>query len=139
MGRSSNCLKFLYFSIGMHYEGTVYSEYLSCPQVHLTSWGDVLQSAQSRQAVLWVVGIQIIHLLDKYHSIYLVEGTLIAFGRSSAVPHANEHAQDVPGMKLCSATTPIRYELPDLLCTPCALDTTLRHDVVDTIIILSQF
>src|ERR1700677_320430 len=50
MGRSSNCLKFLYFSIGIHYEGIVYSEYLSCPQVHLTSWGDVLQSAQSRQA-----------------------------------------------------------------------------------------
>ena len=48
----------------MHYEGTVYSEYLSCPQVHLTSWGDVLQSAQSRQAVLWVVAIQIIRLLQ---------------------------------------------------------------------------
>src|ERR1700683_2890711 len=86
MGRSSNCLKILFFSIRMHYEGTVYSEYLSCPQVHLTSWGDVLQSAQSGQAVLWVVGIQIIHLLDKYHSIYLVEETHIIFGRSSAVP-----------------------------------------------------
>src|ERR1700683_4979291 len=57
MGRPSNCLKVLYFSIGMHYEGAVCLEYLSCPQVHLTSWGDVLQSAQSRQAVLWVVGI----------------------------------------------------------------------------------
>ena len=86
MGRSSNCLKILYFSIGMHYEGIVYSEYLSCPQVHLTSWGDVLQSAQSRQAVLWVVGIQIIHLLDEYHSIYLLEGTHMIFGHSSAVP-----------------------------------------------------
>src|SRR6202050_708564 len=75
MGRSSNCLKILYFSIEMHYEGMVYSEYSSCPQVHLTSWGDVLQNAQSRQTVLWVVGIQIIHLLDKYHSIYLLEGT----------------------------------------------------------------
>src|ERR1700683_1094845 len=70
----------------MHYKGTVYSEYLSCPQVHLTSWGDVLHSAQSRQAVLWVVGIQIIHMLDKYHSIYLVKGTHIIFGCSSAVP-----------------------------------------------------
>src|ERR1700683_551484 len=79
MGKSSNCLKNLYFSIGMHYEGTVYSEYLSCPQVHLTIWGDVLQSAQSKQAVLWVVGIQIIHLLDRYHSIYLVEGTHTIF------------------------------------------------------------
>src|ERR1700683_2390911 len=116
MGRSLNCLKNLYFSIGMHYEGTVYSEYLSCPQVHLTSWGDVLQSAQSRQAVLWLVGIQIIYLSDEYHSIYLVEGTHIIFGRSSVVPHANEHAQDVPRMKFCSATTPIRYELPDLAC-----------------------
>ena len=100
----------------MHYEGTVYSEYSLCPQVHLTSWGDVLQSAQSRQAVLWVVGIQIIHLLDIYHSIYSVEGTHIISGHSSAVPHANEHARDVPGIKLCSATTPIRYELPDLVC-----------------------
>src|ERR1700683_5103366 len=98
MGRSSNCLKILFFSIGMHHEGTVYSEYSSCPQVHLTSWGDVLQSAQSRQAVLWVVGIQIIHLLDKYHFIYLVEGTDIIFGCSSAVPRANEHARDVLGM-----------------------------------------
>ena len=80
----------------MHYEGTVYSEYLLYPQVHLTSWEDVLQSAQSRQAVLWVVGIQIIHLLDKYHFIYLVKGTRIIFGGSSAVPHANEHAPDVP-------------------------------------------
>src|ERR1700677_1173990 len=105
MRRSSNCLKILYFSIGMHYEGIVYSEYLSCPQVHLTSWGDVLQSAQSRQAVLWVVGIQIIYLLDKYHSIYLVKGTHIILGRSSAVRLANEHAHDVPGMKLCPATT----------------------------------
>src|ERR1700683_2069865 len=86
MGRSSNCLKFLYFSIGMYYEGTVYSEYSLCPQVHLTSWGDVLQSAQSRQAVLWVVGIPIIYLLDEYHSIYLVEGTNIIFGRYSVVP-----------------------------------------------------
>src|ERR1700683_4953450 len=111
MGRSSNCLKILYFSIEMHYEGMVYSEYSSCPQVHLTSWGDVLQSDQSRQAVLWVVGIQIIHLLDKYHSIYLVEGAQINFGHSSAVPRAKEHAQDVPRMKLCSATTLIRYEL----------------------------
>src|ERR1700677_3104293 len=116
MRRSSNCLKILYFSIGMHYEGIVYSEYLSCPQVHLTSWGDVLQSAQSRQAVLWVVGIQIIDLLDEYHFTRLVEETHIIFGRSSAVLRANEHAQDVPGMKLCSATTPIRYELPDLAC-----------------------
>src|ERR1700683_4384654 len=96
MGRPSNCLKILYIFIEMHYEGTVYSEYLSCPQVHLTRWGDVLHRAQSRQAVLWVVGIQIIHLLDKYHSIYLVKGTHIIFGHSSAVPHANEHAQDVP-------------------------------------------
>src|SRR6202050_946877 len=86
MGKSSNYHKILYFSIRMHYKGTVYSEYLSCPQVHLTSWGDVLQSAQSRQAVLWVVGIQIIHLLDKYHFIYLVKGTHITFGCSSAVP-----------------------------------------------------
>ena len=100
----------------MHYEGTVYSEYLSRPQVHLTSWGDVLQSAQSRQAVLWVVAIQIIRLLNKYDFIYVVGETHIIFGRSSAVPRANEHAQDVPGMKLCSATTPIRYELPDLAC-----------------------
>src|ERR1700677_942681 len=98
MGRSLNCLKILYFAIAMHYEVTVYSEYLSCPQVHITSWGDILQSAQSRQAVLWVVGIQIIHLLDKYHSIYLVEGTHMIFGHSSAVPHANEHARDVPRM-----------------------------------------
>src|ERR1700676_5063958 len=98
MGKSSNCLKILCFSIGMHYEGTVCLEYLSCPQVHLTSWGDVLQSAQSRQAVLWVVGTQIIHLLDRYHFIYLVEGTHIIFGHSSAVPRANEHAQDVPRM-----------------------------------------
>jgi hypothetical protein len=82
----------------MHYKGTVYSEYLSCPQVHLTSWGDVLQSAQSRQAVRWVVGIQIIRLLNKYHSIYLVKGTHIILRHSSAVPHANEHAQYVPGM-----------------------------------------
>src|ERR1700683_5275052 len=116
MGRSSNCLKILYFSIGMYYEGIVYSEYLSYPQVHLTGWGDVLQSAQSRQAVLWVVGIKIIHLLDKYHSIYSVEWTHIISGHSSAVPRANEHARDVPGMKLCSATTPIQYELPDLAC-----------------------
>ena len=76
----------------------MYSEYLSQPQVYLTSWGDVLQSAQSGQAVLWVVAIQIIHLLDKYHFIYLVEGTHIIFGCSSAVPCANEHARDVPGM-----------------------------------------
>ena len=76
----------------------MYSEYLSQPQVYLTSWGDVFQSAQSGQAVLWVVAIQIIHLLDKYHFIYLVEGTHIIFGCSSAVPRANEHAQDVPGM-----------------------------------------
>src|ERR1700679_3578350 len=116
MGRSSNCLKILYFSIEMHYEGTVYSEYLSCPQVHLTSWGDVLQSTQSRQAVLWVVGIQIIHLLDKYHSIYSVEGIHIISGQSSAVPHANEHAQDMPAMKPCSDTTLIRYELQYLAC-----------------------
>src|ERR1700676_4602906 len=116
MGKSSNCLKILCFSIGMHYEGIVYSEYLSCPQVHLTSWGDVLQSAQSRQAVLWVVGIQIIHLLNEYHSIYLVEETHMILGRSSAVPRANQHPQDRPGMKLCSATTLIRYELPDLAC-----------------------
>src|ERR1700683_5822852 len=100
MGRSSNCLKILYFFIGMNYEGIVYSEYLSCPQVHLTSWGDVLQSAQNRQAVLWVVGIQIIHWLDEYHSIYPVKGTHIILGRSSAVPRANEHAQDVPETKL---------------------------------------
>src|ERR1700677_4139831 len=100
----------------MHYEGIVYSEYLSCPQVHLTSWGDVLQSAQSRQAVLWVVGIQMIHLLDIYHSIYSVEGTHIIFRHSSSVPRANEHARNVPGMKLCSATPPIWYELPDLAC-----------------------
>jgi hypothetical protein len=70
----------------------VYSEYLSCPQVHLTRWGDDLQSAQSKQAVLWVVGIQIFCLLDKYHSIYLVEGTHIVFGCFSAVPRTNEHA-----------------------------------------------
>ena len=76
----------------------MYSEYLSRPQVYLTSWGDVLQSAQSRQAVLWVVAIQIICLLDEYDFIYLVEGTHIIFGCSSAVPHANEHARDVPGM-----------------------------------------
>ena len=76
----------------------MYSEYLSQPQVHLTSWGDVLQSAQSRQAVLWVVAIQIIRLLNKYDFIYLVEGTHIIFGCSSAVPRANEHARDVPGM-----------------------------------------
>ena len=68
----------------------MYSEYLSCPQVHLTSWGDVLQSVQSRQAVLWVVGIQIIHLLDEYHSIYLLEGTHMIFGHSSAVPRGLE-------------------------------------------------
>ena len=57
MGRFSNCLKRLDLVIGIYYKGTVYSEYLSQPQVHLTSWGDVLQSAQSRQAVLWVAGI----------------------------------------------------------------------------------
>ena len=94
--RSSNHLKNLDFAIGIHYKGTVYSEYLSYPQVYLTSWGDILQSAQSRQAVLWVVGIQIICLLDQYHFIYLVEGTHIIFGCPSAVPRANEHAQDVP-------------------------------------------
>ena len=82
----------------MHYEGTVYSEYLSCPQVHLTSWGIVLQSAQSKQAVLWVVGTQIIYLLDRYHLIYLVEGTHVILGHSGAVPHANKHARDVPRM-----------------------------------------
>ena len=60
--------------------------------------GDVLLSAQNRQAVLWVVAIQIIHLLDKYHSIYLVQGTNIIFRHSSAVPRANEHARDVPGI-----------------------------------------
>ena len=58
--------------------------------------------------MLWVVAIQIIHLLDKYHSTYLVQETHIIFRHSSAVPHANEHPRDVPGMKLRSATTPIR-------------------------------
>ena len=58
--------------------------------------------------MLWVVAIQIIRLLDKYHSTYLLKETHIIFRRSSAVPHANEHARDVPGMKLCSATTLIQ-------------------------------
>src|ERR1700679_4061921 len=113
MGRFSNCLKCLYLAIRIYYKGTVYSEYLSWPQVHLTSWGDVLQSAQSRQAVLWVVAIQIIRLLNKYDFIYVVGETHIIFGRSSAVPRANEHARDVPGMALCTATTPIQHDLPD--------------------------
>ena len=61
--------------------------------------------------MLWVVAIQIIRLLDKYHSTYLVQETHIIFRRSSAVPHANEHARDVT---LCSATTPIRLTLRDI-------------------------
>jgi hypothetical protein len=48
--------------------------------------------------VLWVVAIQIIFLLDEYHSIYLAQGAHMIFRRSSAVPRANEHARDVPGM-----------------------------------------
>src|ERR1700683_3087928 len=74
------------------------------------------KSAQSRQAVLWVVAIQIIRLLNKYDFIYTVGETHIIFGRSSAVPRANEHARDVPGMTLCAATTPIQHDLPDLAC-----------------------
>jgi len=66
--------------------------------------------------VLWVVDIQIIRLLDKYHFIYVVKGTHIIFGCSSAVPRAYEHARDVPGMTLCAATTLIQHDLPDLAC-----------------------
>ena len=88
----------------MYYDGTVYSEYFLWPQTHLTSQGDVLQSAQSRQAVLWAVGLQIICLLDRYPSNYLVEGDHIIFGGFSGVPLEQEHAQDVHRTKFFTAT-----------------------------------
>src|ERR1700683_772508 len=40
----------------------------------------------------------------------------IIFGRSGAVPRANEHARAVPGMTLCAAKTPSQHDLPDLAC-----------------------
>ena len=81
----------------MHYDGTVYSEYFIWPEIHLTSQGDVLQSAQSRQVVLWAVDLQIICLLDRYPSNYLVEGDHIIFGSFSKVPLA----QDTAGNDQC--------------------------------------
>ena len=58
----------------MYYKGTAHSEYFLWPQIYLTSQGDVLQSAQSGQAVLWAVRLQIISLLDRYTFNYPVEG-----------------------------------------------------------------
>jgi hypothetical protein len=88
----------------MYYEGTAYSEYFLRPQIHLTSQGDVLQSAQSRQAVLWAVGLQIIYLVDGYAFNYVVEGDHIISGGFSGVPPAQEHAQDVLRMRFWTAT-----------------------------------
>ena len=88
----------------MYYEGTAYSEYFLRPQIHLTSQGDVLQSAQSRQAVLWAVGLQIICLVDGYPFNYLVEGGHINFIGFSGVPLAQKHAQDVHRTKFWTAT-----------------------------------
>src|ERR1700683_2884604 len=88
----------------MYCEGTAYSEYFLWPQIHPTSQGDVLQSAQSRQAVLWVVGLQIICLLDRYPSNCPVEGDRIIFGGFSGVSLAQEH---VPRTKFWTATVPI--------------------------------
>jgi hypothetical protein len=88
----------------VYYDGTVCSEYFLWPQIHLTSHGDVLQSAQSRQAVLWAVGLQIICLLDRYPSNYLVEGDHIIFEGFSGVLLEQEQAQDVPRAKFCTAT-----------------------------------
>src|ERR1700677_3619648 len=91
--------KFLYFTISINYKGSVYSEYFLWSQIHLTSQGDVLQSAQSGQAVLWAVSLQIISLLDRYPFNYLVEGDHIGFGGLSGVLLAQEHAQGFPRMR----------------------------------------
>jgi len=100
----------------MNYKGTAYSEYFLWPQIHLTSQGDVLQSAQSGQAVLWAVSLQIISLLDRYPFNYLVEGDHIGFEGFSGVLLAQEHAQDFPRMRFWTATVPIWRTLPDLAC-----------------------
>src|ERR1700677_2450737 len=115
-GRSPNCLKILYFTISMNYEGTAYSEYFLWPQTHLTSQGDVLQSAQSGQAVLWAVSLQIISLLDRYAFNYLVKGDHVGFGGSSRVLVAQEDAQDFPRMSFWPATARIWRTLPHLAC-----------------------
>ena len=88
----------------MYYKGTVYSEYFLQRQIHLTSHGDVLQSAQSGQAVLWAVSLQIISLPDKYPFNCLVEGDHINFGGFRGVLLAQEHAQDLPRTKFWTAT-----------------------------------
>ena len=88
----------------MNYKGTAYSEYFLWPRILLTSQGDVLQSAQSGQAVLWAVSLQIISLLDRYTSNYSVEGDHIIFLAFHRVLLAQEHAQDVPRTKFWTAT-----------------------------------
>src|SRR6202050_186189 len=100
----------------MNYKGTAYSEYFLWPQIHLTSQGDVLQSAQSGQAVLWAVSLQIISLLDRYPFNYLVEGDHIDCEGFSGVLLAQEHAQDFPRMTFWTDTVPIWCTLPDLAC-----------------------
>src|SRR6202453_3066590 len=96
--------KFLYFTISINYKGSVYSEYFLWSQIHLTSQGDVLQSAQSGQAVLWAVSLQIISLLDRYPFNHPVKGDNIIFGGFGGLLLAPEHAQDVPRTKFWTAT-----------------------------------